>query len=67
MRKQRPRTYKTLEGAKRYARRLMQQYPGKTFSALPDPRAGSFRYVVALLIDPDPSAGTDTVRWALCA
>lgn len=62
MRKQKPRTYKTLEGAKRYARRLMQQYPGKTFSVLPDPRAGSFRFVVGYLIENNSTAP----RWALC-
>jgi hypothetical protein len=62
MRKQKPRTYKTLSGAKNYARKLMDKYPGKTFSALPDPRLGSFRFVVGYLIENDLT----TPRWALC-
>lgn len=67
MRKQKPRTYKTLNRAIDYAYKLHTQHPTKTFKAMPDPRAGSFSYVVALLIDPDPSAGKNTVTWALCA
>jgi hypothetical protein len=62
MKKQKPRTYKTLTRAKKYARQLMDRHPGKTFSALPDPRLGSFRFVVGYLIENDLAAP----RWALC-
>jgi hypothetical protein len=62
MRQQKPRTYKTLNGAKKYAQQLMDKYPGKTFSALPDPRLGSFLFVVGYLIENDLTAPS----WALC-
>ena len=63
MSKQKPRTYKTISGAIRYARKLMNQYPGRTFSVLPDPskRHGVHSFVVGYLIDRD---GVD-VQWAL--
>jgi hypothetical protein len=63
MRKQKVRTYKTLANARRYACKLMDKHPGRTFSALPDPRYGSFKYVVGYLIDRDGAA----VKWALCS
>lgn len=71
MRKQKPRTYKTLKGATKYAHELAARYPGKRFSAMPDPRAGSFCYVVALQLNAEGSflkePTSEPPRFALCA